>query len=623
MGGLGSAQGKMERLVLLASALSLGTPRSLHELRDRHGLYTGGSEESSRRAFERDKAELRSNGIEIESVDLGDGPAYWIRSQPATSLSLTREELDALAVLAATVGDAATGVSLATFAGRAGQFPADDSAGRVSLDDLTIPDEIVTALAQRRQLTFSYRDADGVASDRTTEPWTLVHRNGLTYLVARDLDRGEQRNFRLDRIVPGSAALGAPAAHERPTSHAPVHPTDVADFVVEVPPVARLDAEELGGVIEEVAEDGWLRATFTAERPEPLVAWALRHDAVIRQPAAHADEQRSRLQRLIDRHEGEPPEVKRPRAAPGGTVPRNLSVERLRRLMILPSYLGEMAGVTREELAGSLGCSVEELDAELELLDMLELPGYGHVGEVTEDRGQLVYVRHIHDPSVHVTPADALRLSFLVEVVRPLFDQEAAGLEAIGDKLRAMVPADIRVDLSGGHHRDLETIRQAIRDHQVIRFGYRGRKDAEWRDRQVAPSRFMIAHGAVYLAGTDVVADQERQFRLDRMGPVEVVGSTPAVEVENRTPTYVATDPEVTALLLLAPRATWLLTQVRAHAVEHHDDGSAVVAVRTDAVDWLVSHVMAAGGEAEVVAPYEVRDRVVARAREQLRRVTS
>lgn len=86
--------------------------------------------------------------------------------------------------------------------------------------------DALTTMAQacRRceRLEFRYRDRDGAATARRAEPHRLVQAGYRWYLVARDLDRGEWRTFRADRI-------------EAPTltgvRFVPADPPDAAAFV--------------------------------------------------------------------------------------------------------------------------------------------------------------------------------------------------------------------------------------------------------------------------------------------------------------------------------------------------------------------------------------------------------
>jgi predicted DNA-binding transcriptional regulator YafY len=67
------------------------------------------------------------------------------------------------------------------------------------------PDVLLAVAAASRdhqRLRFDYRNHDGTATTRTTEPHRLVHMGRRWYLVAWDLDRADWRTFRLDRLEP-------------------------------------------------------------------------------------------------------------------------------------------------------------------------------------------------------------------------------------------------------------------------------------------------------------------------------------------------------------------------------------------------------------------------------------
>jgi predicted DNA-binding transcriptional regulator YafY len=67
------------------------------------------------------------------------------------------------------------------------------------------PDVLIAVAAAARaheQLRFDYRSADGGETLRRTEPHRLMHGGRRWYLVAWDLDRGDWRTFRVDRLHP-------------------------------------------------------------------------------------------------------------------------------------------------------------------------------------------------------------------------------------------------------------------------------------------------------------------------------------------------------------------------------------------------------------------------------------
>ena len=126
------------------------------------------------------------------------------------------------------------------------------------------PDALTTVAQACRdtvRLEFTYRAADGVRSERRTEPHRLVPVGRRWYLVAYDLTRHDWRSFRLDRLA--DAVPGAPCAPRR------LPAADAAEFVraglsrAQLPYVVRADvaapADEIRhriGRWAEVSADG-------------------------------------------------------------------------------------------------------------------------------------------------------------------------------------------------------------------------------------------------------------------------------------------------------------------------------------------------------------------------------
>jgi predicted DNA-binding transcriptional regulator YafY len=70
----------------------------------------------------------------------------------------------------------------------------------------TVAPEVLTAIAgacrDHERLRFDYRDHHDTASLRDVEPHRLVNWGRRWYLVAWDVDRGDWRTFRVDRLTP-------------------------------------------------------------------------------------------------------------------------------------------------------------------------------------------------------------------------------------------------------------------------------------------------------------------------------------------------------------------------------------------------------------------------------------
>jgi len=61
---------------------------------------------------------------------------------------------------------------------------------------------LLAAAARDREIVrFAYRDHDGRATERRAEPYRLVNGARRWYLVAFDVERGDWRTFRLDRVA--------------------------------------------------------------------------------------------------------------------------------------------------------------------------------------------------------------------------------------------------------------------------------------------------------------------------------------------------------------------------------------------------------------------------------------
>ena len=85
---------------------------------------------------------------------------------------------------------------------------------------------LASACRDQESLRFRYSDYGGKVSTRCVEPYRLVVTRGLWYLVGWDVDRGDWRTFRVDRI-------GArPVAGERFAAR-PAPPGDLASFVTD------------------------------------------------------------------------------------------------------------------------------------------------------------------------------------------------------------------------------------------------------------------------------------------------------------------------------------------------------------------------------------------------------
>lgn len=203
-----------ERLVKLALCVRENPGISFAGIRERlpREYGTAGSGErdanSTRRRFERDKETLRDYGVFI----VADGDRYRIDAERsyAAPVELSESETSLLRL----VGNALLADP---------DYPFKNEMRMILVklgDELDVPDllpamegDAVTgdrplsglkkareAIATRKRLLFSYRDAQGALSAREVEPFGCFLCNRHCYIVAYDPAAGGERVFRLDRM---------------------------------------------------------------------------------------------------------------------------------------------------------------------------------------------------------------------------------------------------------------------------------------------------------------------------------------------------------------------------------------------------------------------------------------
>jgi len=208
---------KLERqLGLLAALLHTERPLRASEI---HAQVEGYPDDrvAFRRAFERDKDDLRRLGIPIgvERTEAIDGSIDGYRVNRGDyylhDLGLEPDEVIALSVALRLIRLEGVASHDALWK-LGGATPVDEPAGpelaAISMGPAVT--EIHQAITTQAPVTFQYRD-----EERTVEPWRLAFRRGQWYLNGFDTARNDSRSFRLDRIQ-GVVTLGEAATASTP-----------------------------------------------------------------------------------------------------------------------------------------------------------------------------------------------------------------------------------------------------------------------------------------------------------------------------------------------------------------------------------------------------------------------
>jgi proteasome accessory factor BC len=655
---------KTERLMnLVMTLLWTRRPLTRHELRRTVEQYRlAPSDEAFERMFERDKDELRELGVPLQTVEsdplFEDEVGYRIRSDDYV-LPAIEFEPDELVVL----GLAARTWSHGTLGGAAAQalrklqatqpdwdeVPVGLVEPRLGTSEPTFPD-ILRAVQELREIRFDYRrSGSDEVQPRRLQPWGLTSVRGHWYVTGHDLDRHEQRVFRLSRIVGRVTRHGPPGAYAVPPD-ARVADLARASVRPEAMPVAELSVAPRAGAglrrsAEEIpSQDEWDRLRVTAVPGEALVAEiaallesardvrpeALRDDVVAHLDAVRAAHDAAALGGLerraveaLERHRS------RPARRFGSVEPATV---RLSRLLAMVPWLVHRQGIDLAGAAVGLGVSEDQLREDL---DLLFLCGYGSMPDElidVESEGGRIFIHNAD------TIARPLRLGWDEAVtlivglralagVPGLHDDDAvlralAKLEtAAGDLAAAADRVSARMD-DGVDAPLLESLRSALARRRRVRILYAGAASDQQSERDVDIMRIIGAEGHWYVEGWCHQAVDTRLFRLDRIREVGVldVDGTPPAEASTRdlrAGTYQPAPDAMTALLVLDPAARWVCDYypVEEQAVlETPGEGErTVVLLRVSRPDWLVRLVVRLGGHAAVIGPGEVRELLVDR----------
>jgi proteasome accessory factor B len=192
-------------------------------------VYRDASDDAFERMFERDKDELRALGVPIElgNVDplFDDETGYRIRPDefalPGIELSADEAAVVGLATRvwqhAGLAGHTSDALAKLTAAGiEIDRSRLDIAAPVVTVDDPNF-DAFWQASLDKVLVTFDYQRS-GAAGPQTRrlEPWGVVSFSGRWYVVGRDVDRDEERLFRLSRVQGKPRRVGRAGAYEVP-----------------------------------------------------------------------------------------------------------------------------------------------------------------------------------------------------------------------------------------------------------------------------------------------------------------------------------------------------------------------------------------------------------------------
>ncbi|MET1088677.1 MAG: WYL domain-containing protein [Arthrobacter sp.] len=649
---------RTERLLNLLIAL-LNTRYGLRRGELRETVYRGvpGNEASFGRMFERDKADLRKFGFDVETLtDLG-----WSEDDPATTryrigkesnrlpdVELGPEEWTVLLLASqlwerAALGTAAqsalrklqaSGV-IADVQLPAGVQPRIKPAGQAF-------DDLVAAMHGRHPVSFTYlAGSTGTEEHRTVEPWGLGSRFGHWYLMGYDRARKAPRYFRLSRFTSAVATLErqefTPPRDfniRQELGRLPELPLRTAVVDVRAGRLLALRRRSVARVTGHGGEDdggpstppeaGYERISLPYRDPEVLAEELASYglDALAVAPAELADAVRRRLRAATD-FSNTPAPTFRFSAAPARPVRARTSEDQLKRMLQLVPFLVHNQGLHIQDVAQHFGISRKELEDDLQILICSGLPeGYPDDLLDIQWENDHVYITQDLDlkKPVRFTVEEACALLTGLESLNGLPGvAEGGALESVTLKLLAaageeglraaslagpeVAPAD-----AGTH----ATVRQAIQSRSQLRLTYLSPQRDTVSKRDVDPLRFYSLDNTWYFEAYCHSVQGLRNFRLDRVQDIHPnglpipAGTTPAEGVPAKL--FTPKDDDTVVTVQLTRQGRGLADDYYAERTAELDDGGLVADIRFGNTGWLPMFVAQHGGAARILAPVELAD---------------
>ncbi|MCW3043879.1 MAG: hypothetical protein JWL57_2037 [Actinobacteria bacterium] len=292
--------------------------------------------------------------------------------------------------------------------------------------------------------------------------------------------------------------------------------------------------------------------------------------------------------------------------------------ERFRRLLTMVPYMVKHPGVSVNDVRKRFGITRSQLVADLNLLFVCGLPGYGP-GDLIEAfvDGSRVWIRlaDYFSRPLRLTAAEGL---LLYSGARAL-SAAGAGDEALERAVKALeqalgpdVLSRVSVELEGAG--ELATVREGLLTRHCLHLVYYAHSRDETTERDVDPWALFLSGGRWYLVGWCHKVADERIFRLDRIRSVRLLETSADVpkdvDLSRYESLYVQGAQDHPVTLDLAPQAAaWVAESYPLASQEVLADGWVRVHLTAGGTAWLEKLLLRLGPQARVVDPPDLAER--------------
>ena len=297
---------------------------------------------------------------------------------------------------------------------------------------------------------------------------------------------------------------------------------------------------------------------------------------------------------------------------------------RLRRILVLLPYAIRHPGVSVDELSRKFGVKKQDLVADLNLVFLCGLPGYGPgdlIDVAVEEDRVFVRMADYFSAPLKLTPAEAVALYAGAAAIAELPEMnEADALRRALTKLGRALGTDgagetapiqvAGVRGAGGGH--LETLRDALVQKKRVQLEYFAASRGELTERSVDPWGLFTALGRWYLIALDHASEEERMFRVDRIRSAALLDDDADVPEEFDATRYrgafVRRDedgPEM-EIEVSSAVARWFEEYYPVKESRTMGDGWQAIRLRYSGERWAATLVLQLGRDVRNVSPPEV-----------------
>jgi len=267
------------------------------------------------------------------------------------------------------------------------------------------------------------------------------------------------------------------------------------------------------------------------------------------------------------------------------------TARRLNRILAMLPWVIANPGATVDDVCTRFGYTRRQLVADLDLVFVCGLPGYGPgdlmVAYIDEDEVVVEMADYFAQP-LRLTAPEAL--SLLASGMAVMSSGQAPpALERAVEKLRVAVlpddPEALVVDLSEPEL--VGAFREAAATGTVMHVTYTGLASGATSTRDIEPWSVFSTLGNWYVRAHCRLADGERVFRIDRIRAAEPTADRfdPPDSVPPPVVEYTPGEEDVRAVIRLGPRARWVAEYYPVETVEDGED----LTVRFSAPDASVT----------------------------------